>query len=418
MKVLMLGWEFPPMISGGLGVACKGIADAISNHVELNLILPKTISENKKKYKVIGIDKIFQIRNKNETDLSEYSIPYYQNTFFPYLNESYFKTSQDLIKNYNNGHFIWNNIPALYGNDIIRNINTYKKSAIKISEDIEFDIIHAHDWMTMTAGIEIKKKFNKPLVLHIHSLETDRSNEENRGYIYQMEKKGMKEADLILAVSDYTKNKIIYHYQIKPEKIEVAHNGNNYVPFQKSSFKKKETTVAFIGRLTNQKGPRYFLDIAKKILESNTKFRFVIAGNGDNMNSLIEYSALEELGDKIHYTGFLNENKLKELWKNTDIYCMPSVSEPFGLSAVEAASCNIPCVISKQSGVSEVLKNSLQFDFWDVDKAASLIINLAENKMLKKEITTNALKEVKKMSWNKTAKEILKHYHSHKLINF
>ncbi|MFN6038137.1 MAG: glycosyltransferase family 4 protein, partial [Bacteroidota bacterium] len=252
-------------------------------------------------------------------------------------------------------------------------MENYSEFAVNYIKKKSFDIIHAHDWLTIGTGLNLKNILKKPLVMHIHSLETDRNGEESRGHIYELEKQGMKSADLIIAVSHYTKNKIIDHYKINPEKIEVAHNGNN---FRKTSFtktKKSTVTVGFIGRLTQQKGPDIFLKIAEKVLDKNKNIQFIVTGVGEKLEKLIKQTSENYMGDKIHFTGFINPTTMKKLMKKIDLYCMPSVSEPFGLTAVEAASCNIPCLISKQSGVKEVLKNSITFDFWDINKAAGII---------------------------------------------
>ena len=414
--ILMLGWEFPPLINGGLGVACKGIADAISDIANLKLIIPKAFTSSEK-YEVIGINSSISTKKKYPVLFANYSTNQSGETISPYHNESKENLPDHIFKTNNQNNLYNYNINTLYGGDMMNKVEEYKNAVLKISDTLNFEIIHAHDWMTMEAGIALKKIKNKPLVMHVHSLETDRSGKESRGYIYELEKKSMMKADLIIAVSHYTKKQICEHYQIDSNKIEVVHNGIEQK--RKATSKKNDakiTRVAFVGRLTMQKGANYFINIAEKVLQTNKNFRFVLAGNGEQMSELIQSTAKKSIGNKVHFTGFLDEEKMEKLLTSSDIYCMPSISEPFGLSALEAASYQLPCILSKQSGVIETLKNSIQFDYWDVDKAAGAIINLSKNKSLSKEINKNAKRELNKTNWSDSAHKIINHYYSHNLI--
>ena len=420
LKILMLGWEFPPLISGGLGVACKGIADALSDYTDLTIVVPKAIIKSENPYTIMGINQMNQKDNGYKVYTAGYTQESTQNYLTPYYTDQAFQkinVTESEYRLHSENDNLWKNNNTLYGPNIHRKIHEYSASVFEICKNIQFDIIHAHDWMTMVAGISLKKKLSKPLVLHVHSLETDRSGENNNNWIFKLEKEGMESADLILAVSHYTKNKIVNQYKIPSSKINVVHNGNSSIPeLNKKEERYNETKVAFIGRLTRQKGAEYFVDIAEKVIKRKKNFRFIIAGTGENLEQLVYSTAMKSIGDRVHFTGFLNNKEIHQLLSSTDIYCMPSVSEPFGLSAVEAASYNIPCILSKQSGVIEVLKNSIQFDFWDINKAAGAIINLSENKMLTKEMTKNARRELRQVNWKNTATEILKYYNYHRLI--
>ena len=272
------------------------------------------------------------------------------------------------------------------------------------------DVVHAHDWMTFLAGVEVKKATGKPLVLHVHASQYDRAGVDARGWIYDLEKYGMEQADIVIPVSRYTGQICSGHYGIDPAKIRPVHNGAE--PVEVFSTKKKfpEKLVLFLGRLTAQKGPEFFLEIASKVLEQNKNVRFVMAGTGERLKPLIESGAFRGLGGYFHFTGFLNKEKVNELLSMTDIYCMPSVSEPFGLSALEAAQFGIPAVISKQSGVAEVLKGALKADFWDVDLMAKHIIDLLTDDELRARVVEQAALDMAAATWDAAAETVVEIY--------
>jgi glycogen synthase len=420
-KVLMLGWEFPPIINGGLGVACHDLCVAMSQYAEVSIIIPKSepgLVTNK--FNVIGLN------NVNAGNLEDISYKYDYNSFNevhqiqselnPYFSELDELKNPDAISSSNSNGFGGFSINNLYGNDVIEKVFRFSKMAAKLAMNMDFDVIHAHDWMTMVAGMEIKAQTGKPLVVHIHSLDIDRSGEESRGWVYQTEKQGMEAADLLMPVSNYTADIIHKYYGISKDKISTVHNGiRDAVPFKtKPVFDEK--TVLFIGRLTRQKGPEMFLEIASKVLEKNPDVRFVMAGTGDYFQKLLEQSSYREIGHRFHLTGFLNSEKLKHLLSFADVYCMPSVSEPFGLSAVEAVQFGVPCVISKQSGVAEVLPGSLKFDFWDTHRAANYIINLLSDPVLSEKVRNDAYQNLNGISWNISAQKVIKAYQDHQLI--
>jgi len=253
--------------------------------------------------------------------------------------------------------------------------------------------------------------------MHIHSLEVDRSGPECKGWVYELEKKGMEYADLLIPVSNFTAQNIHKYYGISKSKMSVVHNGSNIVKPYKSKRQFKEKTVLFVGRLTRQKGPEKFLEIASKVLKTNPDVRFVMAGVGDNSKMMLEQSSFNNIGNRFHLTGFLNLEKLRYLFSVTDVYCMPSVSEPFGLSAVEAAQFGIPCVISKQSGVAEVLTGSLKFDFWDTDRAASCILSLLNDDVLRTKVVNDAAENLNTISWDVSAGKIMNAYSTNNFTN-
>lgn len=258
--------------------------------------------------------------------------------------------------------------------------------------------------------MEVKKATGKPLVVHLHASQFDRAGADARGWIYDIEKFGMEQADAVIPVSKYTGTIASGHYAIDPHKIFPIHNGADPVKVFKGKKKFPEKLVLFLGRLTAQKGPGFFLQIAAKVLEQTDDVRFVMAGTGEKLRQLIESGAFKGVGDKFHFTGFLNKDKVNELLSITDIYCMPSVSEPFGLSALEAAQFNIPAVISKQSGVAEVMKGALKADFWDVNKMAEHIVHLCTDEELYRKVVEQSTEDIKASTWDAAADKVIRVY--------
>jgi glycogen(starch) synthase len=420
-KVLMLGWEFPPIINGGLGVACHDLSSAMSALADLTMVVPKSSPDFKmKNMNLVGLNNLDSNTFGNYFNDNKKQLPFELKSIPVDLNPYYVEGTTDSTKHFSpvvekekSETF---NIDNLYGNDVIEKVGQYATITSNLANTMNFDIIHAHDWMTMMAGVKIKQQTGKPLVMHIHSLEVDRGGENSKGWVYELEKKGMEYADLLMPVSNFTANNIHQYYGINKDKMTVIHNGSNAVNAYKSKRLFKEKIVLFVGRLTRQKGPEKFLEIASKVLEKNPDVRFVMAGVGDYFKSLLEQSSYKHIGNRFHMTGFLNLKQLHYLFSVSDVYCMPSISEPFGLSAVEAAQFGIPCVISKQSGVAEVLNGALKFDHWDITKAASSILNLLDNSVLRKKIVQDASASLDNISWNISAKKIMNAYSANHLI--
>lgn len=297
-------------------------------------------------------------------------------------------------------------IGELYGPDLGNKVVEFSKVAAKLAMIEPFDVIHAHDWMTFLAGVEVKKATGKPLVVQIHATQYDRAGADARGWIYDIEKYGMQEADRVIPVSRYTGDIVIGHYGIDANKVRPVHNGADPVEVFTTHKKFPEKLVLFLGRLTAQKGPEFFLEIASKVLEKNREVRFVVAGTGEKLRPLIETGAFRGLGGHFHFTGFLTKEKVNDLLSMTDVYCMPSVSEPFGLSALEAAQFGIPAVISKQSGVAEVLKGALVADFWDVDLMAKHINDLLTDDEMRERVVEQAKKDIAASTWDAAAAKV------------
>lgn len=418
IKILMIGWEFPPIINGGLGVACQGLSKAISSYVELTLVLPKSSQSYKlQNINIIGmnnidIEELMQDDDAAYAQIADSEVNFVDIPFNPYP-----KHSAILQHRSNEGSAdvavkkkIDFNVDELYGDNVIERVQKFATLVAKLAEDIDFDIIHCHDWMTFVAGIKLKEKFKKPLIVQLHSLEYDRSGASSKNWVYQLEKAAIEKADMIIPVSNYTGEVAQTYYNADPTKIFVVHNGTAIEQATKKAKDFPEDLVLFLGRVTHQKGPQYFLEIASKVLKSYPNVRFVVAGTGDQLSELIENGAYKNIGNKFHYTGFLTKEKVQELLSMADVYCMPSVSEPFGLSALEAAQFGVPCVISKQSGVAEVLKGALKADYWDIDRMANHIISLLTNPPLRNAIIKDAFEDLKDCTWDVAAKKTLKLY--------
>ena len=442
MKVLMLGWEFPPLINGGLGIACLGLGRAMAQRVELSFIVPKVDpSFLVDQLELIGLNHLDDRavdRDRVEKSLADIAnVKWIEgevaSRLLPYQLEEIEKAAgrseasvhtEEQVKKTFAGEKVMDRLRAvglderlamfredtLYGEDVGERVWAYAQVAASLAEDMDFDIVHAHDWMTFVAGMEIKKRTGKPLVLHVHSLNYDRGGPDARGWIFDIERSAMEAADLVIPVSQYTGTICTGHYGIDPNKVHYVHNGADAVKTFRSDSPFKKGLVLFLGRLTGQKGPKFFLEIAAKVLEKNPGVCFVMAGTGERMRELIEYGAFRDVGDRLHFTGFLNKEKVNKLLSMTDVYCMPSVSEPFGLSAIEAAQYGIPAVISKQSGVAEVMTHARHADFWDVNLMAEHINELLTDPKAREEAIQHSLEDQKNCTWEAATERIIELY--------
>ncbi|MBS3105396.1 glycosyltransferase family 4 protein [Candidatus Woesearchaeota archaeon] len=391
MKVLMFGWEFPPLSSGGLGTACYGLTKGMSNKgIEITFVLPYSAD-------ISGAD-FLKLRSTSNIKIRKIS-----SFLQPYMSSQEYKKLVTKKPS-----------PKIYGSTLFDEVHRYILAAEKIAEEEDFDVIHCHDWMTFGAGIRVKKKKNKPLVLHVHATEHDRTggNQLNQ-YVYDVERHGLHNADAVIAVSNFTKNKIVTHYGVPPEKIRVVHNAVDFSQeYRNENFeiKKTDRVVLFLGRITLQKGPDYFVYAAKKVLEHEKNVKFIIAGSGDMEPFIIEKAAELGISDKVLFAGFLGQNDVERAYRMADVYVMPSVSEPFGITALEAMKNKTPVIVSKQSGVSEVINHCLKVDFWDVNELSSKIISLLRYRQLHEALKDNAYFEVKKFSWDVPAQKCIEVY--------
>ncbi|MHC4633805.1 MAG: glycosyltransferase family 4 protein [Planctomycetota bacterium] len=424
MKVFMLGWEFPPFISGGLGTACYGLTKAMNQlDIEITFVLPRTFADQYTTHvKLLNpglLSSTFKIDEFAKTTfytvnspLQAYSTPgLYQQQLEEFLSQKQMAggtalACQPLCR-------------ADYSGDMYTEVQRYAAITAELAKNEVFDIIHAHDWMTFPAAIRVAAESGKPLIVHIHSTEFDRSGEYINQMIYDIERQGMHAADKIIAVSNFTRELIVSRYGVSREKAEVVHNaverkGNNGNNLNwvlgETGIKRGEKIVLFLGRITMQKGPEYFLSAAQKVLENMENVKFVMAGSGDLMHKAIEMAAGLGIGNKVLFTGFLHGEDVRKIYKMADLFVMPSVSEPFGLVPLEALDNDVPVIISKQSGVSEVLTHALKVDFWDIDEMANKIIAVLRYPPLKTTLQNHGNFEVRRLRWKDSAVKCMKIY--------
>lgn len=417
----MFGWEFPPHISGGLGTACYGMTKGLAeNGVEVTFVVPKAWGdEDQSSIRIINAEDVTVNVTMNFIDEIWNKIQYMEvnSSLIPYMLPEEFETLKSQNEVDRREHLV--NIlskqfkfSGTYGSSLFEEVNRYGLLGGEIAKHQEFDIIHAHDWLTYSAGIEAKKATGKPLVCHIHATEYDRTGENVNNIIYEYERNGMMAADLVMAVSDLTRNTVINKYGIPAEKVVTVYNAveKSTSKFLNSPSNFPEKIVTFLGRITFQKGPEYFVEAAAKVLKHNNNVHFVMAGSGDLLPKIIRRVAQLGIADKFHFTGFLRGDDVTKMLSMSDAFVMPSVSEPFGIVPLEAMQSNVPVVISKQSGVAEILKHALKVDFWDVEAMADAINGLLNYKSLSVSFKTFGKIEVDSLKWENTAKEMIQHY--------
>ncbi|RMD57904.1 glycosyltransferase family 1 protein [Candidatus Woesearchaeota archaeon] len=379
IRVLMFGWEFPPYKSGGLGTACYGLTKGLAKQkTKVTFIMPFAPKKAKAKFvKLIGTGDISQ--NVKVRAIKSALSPYLTSTTYEYKIN---KTKRGWAK-------------QVYGKDLFEEVERYTSAAGKIAKEEPHDVIHAHDWMTYKAGILAKKASKKPLIVHLHATEFDRTGGNPDHRIAHAEWEGLKAADKIITNSNFSKENIIRHYKIKPEKIEVVHWGiHDEKAHSLEEEKAPGKTVLFLGRVTIQKGPDHFLKAAKKVLEYEPETNFILAGSGDMLERCIRLSAELGISDKVVFTGMLRGDDVHRAFKRADLFVMPSVAEPFGLVALEALKNGTPVIVSKQSGVQEVLNHALKVDFWDIDEMANKIVSVLRYDTLREELRENGVREV------------------------
>lgn len=421
MKILMYGWEFPPHISGGLGVACYGMVTSLikKSGVNVTLVLPHVAQDIvcHDQFSLLGCRNLCEEHTWLQTLLQDINITEIDTLLHPYITEERYHdlllTFSDQVKRASNsGPFAFT---GKYGPNLMAEVYRYAVIAGSIAKKTPHDVIHAHDWLTGLAGIEAKKHSKKPLIFHIHALERDRCGENVNQQVFAIEKQAMEQADLVIAVSQYTKSVAMQYYGIPEDKIFVVHNGIS--PKERSSEKnhkkhgkKRSKMILFLGRITHQKGPYFFIEAAKKILSKRKDVHFVIAGTGDLLPSMIEHVAQSGVAHHVHFTGFVPPAITKKIYQMADLYVMPSVSEPFGLTALEALSQNIPILISKQSGAAEVLQNVLTVDYWNIIEMASKMCALLDYPVLRETTVNASKKDLDQLTWDNAANKLVDVY--------
>ncbi len=447
LKILMLGWEFPPILTGGLGIACFGLSKALSKYVELTVIVPQSDAHFPAEgFNLIGLNHFpypspmaspeekvpydyanFATLHKINIALNPYPVytsdPSYsiqETQIEPNVPSKFSSSNLELTspQEFHEMEIMLDSTPGLkaseayalfqdkdiYGPNIMRKVAAYTEIVCQLSQNLDFDLIHAHDWITFAAALKIKEQSGKPLVVHIHSLETDRVNTDARNEVYFLEKYAMEQADRVVPVSDFTKKNIIQYYGIASEKITTVHNGVESVQkFKQQKENPKEQWVVFLGRVTRQKGPFMILETALKLIKRMPTVRFYVAGLGDQLGHLKYLVDRSGVSSYFVFTGFISKKEVGELLSRADVYFMPSISEPFGLSALEAAQFEVPCIISKQSGVSELMPNALKADFWDTDKFSDLLHGVLNFEGIRETLVSLTRKDLEKINWERSA---------------
>jgi glycogen synthase len=479
IRVLMLGWEFPPFITGGLGTACYGLTRAMDRRgMDVTFVLPKHVDEDHADH--------IRLISPSTTGAGDFvepahpvsaAAPAETKKLTQTVRETLLRTAKENLEKA--GHIRFVDVPAGfvhpyssapagtpvgewigersaapagsqgawsisrtwelerairtaipeaegqwtagfpmaeqnvdYGGDLIGQAERYARFCVAATRSLSFDVVHAHDWLTYPAGLAIAQVSGKPLVVHVHSTEFDRSGIHVNQRIYDVERRGMHGAIRIISVSMLTKNLCVNRYAVPADKIEVVYNGVDIDPVNVGiqAIESKDRIVLYFGRITMQKGPEYFIGAAKRVLEIMPDVKFVVAGSGDQAQRMIEMAANLGIGHKVLFTGFLRGKDITRVFALADLYVMPSVSEPFGIAPLEALGHNVPVLISKSSGVSEVLTHALKVDFWDVDDIANKIVAVLRYPPLSSTLRQHGHFEVRKLTWDGAAARCEKVY--------
>ncbi len=419
----MFGWEFPPHITGGLGTACYGLIKGLAKHgVDVVFIVPRLFGDedSRSAFLLNASDVEINERNFNYAEYWKH-ISYYEigSNLIPYVTPEDFKRmiNESKLEGKSKSENIFKakyKFSGKYGKDLYEEVSRYALVASVLAKEHRHDVIHAHDWLTYPAGIAAKKVSNKPLVIHVHATEFDRSGEKINQFVYDIEKKGMEVADRIITVSNLTRNIVIERYGISPDKVFTVHNAVENLCDSNISQNKgfPEKLVAFLGRVTFQKGPDYFVEAANKVLQKDENVRFVMAGSGDMLYRMVRRVGQLGISNRFQFTGFLKGDDVNRLFAISDVYVMPSVSEPFGISPLEAMRSSVPVIISKQSGVAEVLKYAIKVDFWDIDALSDAIYGLINYQGLSKMFRKYGRDEVDNLKWENAALNVKNIYES------
>ncbi len=418
MKALMFGWEFPPHILGGLGTASYGLTKGMweCGDMEITFVIPKPFGDEDRHFaNIIGA-------SQTPVAWRDVSREYVESRIGKVMDpELYFRLREHIYADFN--YMRTNDLGCIefsgrYPDNLLEEINNYSIMAGVIARTIPCDVIHSHDWLTYPAGIHAKQVTGKPLVIHVHATDYDRSRGNVNPTVFGIERDGMTHADHIITVSNLTRQTVIEKYGIDPAKVTTVHNAvtplsDEYLNVEVE--KPKDKIVTFLGRITMQKGPEYFVETAAKVLKNNHNVRFVMAGSGDMMDKMITLAAERGIADRFHFPGFQKGKQVYEMLKASDVYVMPSVSEPFGISPLEAMQMGVPSIISKQSGCAEILNNVIKTDYWDVDAMADAIYSIVTYPAMHRQLSEDGLNEVNQITWDKAGQKVIDIYH--KVLN-
>lgn len=409
----MFGWEFPPHILGGLGTASYGLTKGMhaNGDMEISFVIPKPWGDEEKSFaNIIGACNTPVAWRDVNWDYVQGRIG---NVMYPQM---YFDLRDHIYADFN--YMRLNDLGCIefsgrYPDNILEEINNYSIVAGVIARTVPCDVIHSHDWLTYPAGIHAKNVTGKPLVIHVHASEFDRSRGKPNPTVFGIEKDGMNNADHVITVSDLTRRTVIDKYGIDPAKVTTVHNAVIPLSDELLNLKRREgkdKVITFLGRITMQKGPEYFVEAAAKVLQKNKKVRFVMAGGGDMEAAMIRLAAKRNIADRFHFTGFLRGKDVYQMFRDSDVYVMPSVSEPFGISPLEAMEMGVPSIISKQSGCAEILDNVIKTDYWDIDAMADAMHALVSYPALHSELRDKGIEEIHQITWEKAGKKVIDIY--------
>ncbi len=425
MRVLMFGWEFPPHIAGGLGTACYGIVKGLAyNGVDSIFVMPSASGDEDKSVDIINASDVAVDTVSTSVDefLDRVKFVHIGTNMVPYVNPEEFSElvsseRKREVKDFRVQYGQKYRFSGKYGANLMEEVARYAMvgGTIAMQHRDEFDVIHAHDWLTYLAGIAAKELTGKPLVVHVHATSYDRGSEDQIDTrVLGIERRGMLAADKVVTVSDLTRNIVINKYGIDPSKVVTVHNAVDFSGRENIHVERgvSDKVVTFLGRITFQKGPEYFIEAAAKVLKRTEHVRFVMAGSGDMMNRCIRHVARLGISDRFHFTGFLRGDDVQKMFALSDVYIMPSVSEPFGISPLEAMRTGVPSIISKQSGAAEVLNYAFKVDFWDVDAIADKIYALLKYPALSDFSARVGYDEVNTLKWNNATAKLKAVYES------
>ena len=411
MKALMFGWEFPPHILGGLGTASYGLTKGMweCGDMDISFVIPKPFGDEDRHFAhIVGA-------SQTPVAWRDVSREYVESRIGKVMDpDLYFRLRDHIYADFN--YMRTNDLGCIefsgrYPDNLLEEINNYSIVAGVIARTIPCDVIHSHDWLTYPAGIHAKQVTGKPLVIHVHATDYDRSRGNVNPTVFGIERDG-------ITVSELTRRTVIDKYGIDPAKVTTVHNAVTPLPEEYLNVKvekPKDKIVTFLGRITMQKGPEYFVETAARVLRNNRNVRFVMAGSGDMMDKMITLAAERDIADRFHFPGFQKGIQVYEMLKASDVYVMPSVSEPFGISPLEAMQMGVPSIISKQSGCAEILNNVIKTDYWDIDAMADAINSLINYPAIHRQLSEEGLTEVNRITWDKAGRKVIDIYN--KVLN-
>ncbi|MDR2791924.1 MAG: glycosyltransferase family 4 protein [Tannerellaceae bacterium] len=415
MKALMFGWEFPPHILGGLGTASYGLTRGMSAMEDMDIVfcIPKPWGDEDQRFlRIVGMCNVPIVWRDVNMEYVKWRMETFHTDpqrYFDYRNHIYADFSYCYVNDLGCLEF-----SGRYPNNLLEEINNYSIVAGVVARTETFDVIHAHDWLTYPAGIHAKMESGRPLVIHVHATDYDRSRGNVNPEVYGIEKNGMDYADHIITVSNLTRRTVIEKYHQDPAKVTTVHNAVEPLSPEILDIKDKrgvkDKVVTFLGRITMQKGPEYFVEAAAKVLSKANNVRFVMAGSGDMMDKMIRLAASRHISEKFHFTGFMKGQQVYEVLKSSDVYVMPSVSEPFGISPLEAMQCGVPTIISKQSGCAEILQHAICVDYWDIEAMADAIYSIITYPSMYRFLRTEGKREVDNIKWEYAGEKVRRIY--------